>query len=105
MELNRNHYFMIGIVLLLLGLQIRLVDSYLLTEEATKIVAKHMKKVKEVQQQQPQNPPSLFMQAPPTPAVMAPKQQKISVPQWIGWACISAGGVLVLHSLAMRRPE
>jgi hypothetical protein len=104
MELNRNHYFMIGIVLLLLGLQVRLVDSYLLTEEATEIVSKHMKKAKQVQQEQP-NPPSLFMQAPPTPAVIAPKQQKVSVPQWVGWACISAGGVLVLHSLAMKRPE
>jgi hypothetical protein len=104
MELNRNHYFMIGIVLLLLGLQIRLVDSYLLTEGASEIVVKHMRKVKQAQQQQ-QTPPSLFMQAPPTPAVMAPKQQRISVPQWIGWACISAGGVLVLHSLAMKRPE
>jgi len=104
MELNRNHYFMIGIVLLLLGLQIRLVDSYLLTEEASEVVAKHMRKVKQVQQQQ-QTPPSLFMQAPPTPPVIAPKQQKISVPQWIGWAFISAGGVLVLHSLAMKRPE
>jgi hypothetical protein len=96
---------MIGIVLLLLGLQIRLVDSYLLTEEATEIVAKHMKKAKQVQQQQQPNPPSLFMQAPPAPAVMAPKQQKVTVPQWVGWACISAGGVLVLHSLAMKRPE
>jgi hypothetical protein len=103
MELNRNHYFMIGIVLLLLGLQIRLVDSYLLTEEASEIVTKHLRKAKQLQQER-QSPPSLFMQAPPPP-VIAPKQQRIRVPQWIGWACISAGGVLVLHSLAMRRPE
>ena len=36
MDINRNQYFMVGLVLLLLGLQLRLVDSYTLTPELTK---------------------------------------------------------------------
>ena len=40
MEMNRNHYFLIGLVLLFLGLQFRLVDSMVLTPEFTQTLAK-----------------------------------------------------------------
>ena len=39
MELNRNQYFFIGVVILLIGLQLRMVSTYTLTHEATKFLA------------------------------------------------------------------
>lgn len=104
MELNRNHYFMVGIVLLFLGLQARLVDTYVLTEEASDVVTKTMKKAKAEQKPEPQAA-SLFFFQPEPPPVLVPKQHKLKPPRWIGWALVSVGAVLVLHSLAMRRPE
>ena len=43
MEFNRNHYFMLGLVVLALGIQFRFVDSYVLNEQATQVAAKVLK--------------------------------------------------------------
>ena len=40
MEINRNQYFMIGVVILLVGLQFRAVGQYVLNEKATQFLAK-----------------------------------------------------------------
>ena len=39
MDLNRNQFFFIGLVVLLLGLQVRYVSAYVLNPEATKFLA------------------------------------------------------------------
>ncbi len=95
MELNRNQYFLAGVVLLLLGIQLRIVDSYVLNEKATQVLNK--------QGNNSQSPdlatPALFM-----PAAAPVARKVIRPPTWIGWALISAGAVLILHSLAMKRP-
>jgi hypothetical protein len=102
-ELNRNHYFMTGIVLLFLGIQLRMVDAYVLTKEASDVVTKQLKKAKAEEPQQ--QAASFFSFAPPPPPPMlVPKQHKLKPPRWIGWALVSAGAVLILHSLAMKRP-
>ena len=101
MELNRNHYFMIGIVALLVGIQFRMVDAYVLTEEASKVVTKYVKNAKAEQRQQ--NPPTLFFFSEPPP-ILIPKQHKWHPPKSIGWFLVSGGAVLILHSLAMKRP-
>ena len=31
--------------------------------------------------------------------------RRVRPPKWVGWAMLSVGGVLIFHSLAMRRPE
>ena len=102
MELNRNHYFMTGIVLLFLGIQLRMVDAYVLTKEASDVVTKQLKKAKAEEPQQ--QAASFFSFSPPSPPVLVPKQHKLKPPKWIGWALVSAGAVLILHSLAMKRP-
>ena len=43
-EINRNQYFLAGIIILLLGVQLKFVDSYVLNEKATQIIAKRMSK-------------------------------------------------------------
>jgi len=95
MELNRNHYFAIGIVLVMLGAQLRLVDSFVLNEKASDFVVENFRK--DDLKQNVATP--IFMAA----AGRAPTQT-LQPPPWIGWALLSIGGVLVLHSLAMRAP-
>ena len=100
MELNRNQYFMVGLVLLFLGLQIKFVDSYILTEDAATFVAQRLGKDKPAGD-------SGFMSQPFNTAgaiASSPQQRTVQPPTWLGWALMSVGAVLILHSLAMGKP-
>jgi len=90
-ELNRPQMYMAGLIVLLLGLEFRLVDSVVLTEPATKFVAEKFE-----QGELATTSPNWLAQAMPMKKVVTP-------PKWIGWSFLSVGGVLVLHSLAMRK--
>lgn len=98
MEFNRNHYFMLGIIALLLGFQVYKVDKYVLNEHTSELIAKKVGK-------EPVTDDSsgfgLFIPA-DTPT-LSPRKE-IKPPAWIGWALMSIGSVLILHSLAMTRP-
>lgn len=98
MEINRNQYFMIGIVLLALGIQFRLIDSVTLTSEASQFLAKRFA----AKSAETSDVPTAFVAA-AEQAQISPKRT-VKPPQWLGWALISMGGVLVLHSLAMPKP-
>lgn len=88
MEFNRNHYFLVGVLLLLLGLQFRAVDSFVLNEKTTRILAGRS--------QQPAI--SLLSAAGPMP------RKTVRLPNWLGYSLISVGSVLMLHALAMKKP-
>ena len=97
MELNRNQYFFAGILLVLLGVQMRMVSSFVLTPEVTRMLAK----------------PTAVAQgdAPPTLSIASPSggvagiRKTVRPPEWLGWCMISVGSVLILHSLAMKKPD
>lgn len=95
MELNRNQWMVIGLVLLALGYKFRAVDSFVLNEKTTQIIAKRLNK-------QPDAVTATFVPsfytAPP------PSRRVIRHPRWLGFMMMSIGAVLVLHSLAMPRP-
>jgi hypothetical protein len=93
MELNRNQYFFIGVVILLIGLQLRMVSTYTLTHEATKFLA-----------QRTNASAGDHALLAVTGDMGAGHQKTIQPPEWIGWCLMSIGGVLILHSLAMRKP-
>lgn len=93
-ELNRNHYFMAGLVVLLLGIQFRMVDSYVLNSRATSYLMEIKGKVSDEGVSQPRI----------LPAMGASPRKVIHPPAWLGWAMMSVGGVLVLQSLAMPKP-
>jgi hypothetical protein len=93
MELNRNQYFFIGLVVLLIGLQLRAVSSYTLTHEATRFLAERSEGAAA----------DKTMLA--VSSDMGARPQKvIHPPEWLGWCLMSVGGVLILHSLAMKKP-
>lgn len=89
MEFNRHHYLMAGLVLLCLGIQLRMVDSYVLNEKVSTVLLQHSAPTK----------PSQFL-----PSVGPTPRKEIQPPKWLGWALMSVGSVLVLHSLAMPKP-
>lgn len=92
MELNRNQYFFLGLVVLLIGIQLRMVSSYVLTQEATKFLAERT-------QSAPDTAILAF-----TSDLGAGPQKVIQLPEWSGWCLMSVGAVLILHSLAMKKP-
>jgi hypothetical protein len=97
-EINRNQYFLAGLVLLLLGIQLRMVDSFVLTPKATKLLAQcaghPAAKADEIRQ-------AALLDPEPAPVL----KKTIRPPEWIGWALLSLGAVLILHSWAMPRPD
>jgi hypothetical protein len=96
MELNRNHYMGIGMILLLLGLQFRFVDSFHLSDATTKFIAKRMKKETAASKS-----PLLAIFGSTKPDAI---QKTVRPPKWIGWCLVSIGAVLVAQSLAMKKP-
>ena len=94
MEFNRNQYFFLGIVILLLGLQVRMVSAYVLTPDATRFLAERTHST------------SSSEGAAVTFAsdLGALPNKVIHPPEWLGWCLISVGAVLILHSLAMPKP-
>jgi hypothetical protein len=95
MDLNRNQFFFIGVVVLLVGLQVRFVSSYVLNTEATRFLAERTG-------QAPLAATSSFFTMASATSV-GPKKV-LQPPDWLGWCLISVGAVLTFHSLAMKRP-
>jgi hypothetical protein len=90
-EINRNQYFLVGIVVLFLGLQVRAVESYVLNEKTSKFLAERIPALASTDG-------NLMPAAGPSP------RKTVHPPTWLGYAVISVGAVLILHSLAMKRP-
>jgi len=94
MGMQRNRYFMLGVVLFFLGLQFRLVDSFVLNEGSTRALQKIVKQAKVAEGGNPAT--NAFMQASP---VMPKKSFK--PPQWLGFVLLTVGGVISLHALVL----
>lgn len=93
MELNRNHYLVIGVVLILFGIQVRMVDTYVLNQAASaRLVPRSQRTLA--------NDLSFSNLMANTTNV----RKTISPQPWVGWLVLSAGAVLTLHALAMPKP-
>lgn len=98
MDFNRNQFFMAGLIIFLLGIQLRMVDAFVLNERSTQFLAQRMQQVKGNQVASASDMPTLF-------AAQAPiAKHHLKPPAWLGWAMISVGSVLILHSLALKKP-
>jgi len=92
MDLNRNQFLFIGLVVLFIGLQVRYVSAYVLTPQATKFLAERTG----------QSPAAASMFTAFGNATGARKV--VQPPDWLSWCLMSVGAVLCLHSLAMPKP-
>ncbi len=95
MDITRYHVFLAGVVLLLLGFELRMVDAFVLTPKATKFLA-----------QQTGHPVAV---ASATLESMGAGEPKLSgkafkPPEWVSWFLLSLGSVFVLQSCAMPKP-
>jgi hypothetical protein len=93
MDLNRNQFFFLGVFVLLIGLQVRMVSAYVLNPKPAKFIAEKMGGSQPAAN-------SLLSMTSGTDAQL----RKLSPPEWLGWCLISIGAVLVLHSLALQKP-
>jgi hypothetical protein len=94
MDLNRNQFFFLGLLVLLIGIQVRYVSAYVLNPKATQFLAER------TGQSTPAS--STFFTA--TSGTFAAPRKVLEPPEWLSWCLISVGAVLCLHSLAMPRP-
>ena len=93
MQFTRNRYFMAGMLLVMLGIQFRMVQSFVLNEPTTRTLSR-------ITSQNPvaSNAPSLasfLMQVYPSP------RKYVEPPRWLGLAMVTIGAVVALHAMAM----
>ncbi len=93
LELNRNQWFFLGAIILLMGVQLRMVSVYVLNEDTTRFLAERIHAATDADQAMVGLSSDL-----------GTLQKEIHPPNWLGWCLISVGAVLILHSLAMQRP-
>ena len=95
MDITRNQFFFAGLLCLMLGGQLRAVESFELTPDFTQFLAERtghpLAAVNNATQTIVQS------DKPPAKKVCYP-------PDWLGWSLISVGAVLVLHSWGMKKP-
>ncbi|MGW8256081.1 MAG: hypothetical protein ACWGMZ_01205 [Thermoguttaceae bacterium] len=96
MDITRNQYFFAGLVLLFLGLEFNMVDTFVLTPEFTQFLAERS------------GHPIASVNA-ATQTLLQSEPVAVSKnwrpPEWLGWSLISLGSVLILHSWAMKKPD
>lgn len=93
MELTRNHYLIIGVILLGLGIQFRYVKTMVFNEPATKWINENF------------GPPPQTASVGIMQSFGPVTKRSYTPPPWLGWALMSLGGVIVLNSLVMNKPS
>lgn len=92
MSVYRNRFFLVGLLLVLLGVQFRMVDSFVLNEPTTRALAKFTKT--------PLVDNSTTMGALFSTVTPAPTK-RVHPPRWLGLALIAMGTVISLHAFAL----
>jgi hypothetical protein len=95
MDITRNQYFFAGLLCLFMGGQFRMIESAELTPEFTQFLAERVG--------HPLASVSAATQT-LTQSDRPPVTKLVRPPECVGWALISMGCVLVLHSWAMKKP-
>lgn len=95
MDITRNQYFFAGLLCLMLGTQLQMVESFELTPDFTQFLAERTG-----------HPLAAVNTAAQTVAQSdKPPAKKVCYPPgWLGASLISIGAVLVLHSWGMKKP-
>jgi LPS O-antigen subunit length determinant protein (WzzB/FepE family) len=96
MQMTRNRYFLIGILLILLGIQFRMVESFVLNAPTTRALAKMTKNTPVADNNFMS---TVLLQVYPTPT------KRVSPPRWLGLAMIAIGAVVVLHAISMPKNQ
>jgi hypothetical protein len=87
-------FLTIGIVVLLIGLHLRMVDTFVLTPKASHFVEAKIKRMGRTTN--PYAYDSVLLTAGPVP------KKSITPPRWLGLALISVGAILIFHGVSLR---
>ena len=96
MEFDRNRYFMLGILIFLLGIQFRMVESFVLNETSTRALAKFANNTQLAGNSQTER---FLLAVTPSP------KKTVKPPSWLGLAMLTVGGVICLHALVLPKPN
>jgi hypothetical protein len=96
MQMTRNRYFLIGILLILLGCQFRMVESFVLNEPTTRALHKVTRETPVASRDITS---AFMMQVHPKPT------KRVAPPRWLGLAMIAAGTVVALHAIALPKDQ
>lgn len=91
MDLNRNQFLFMAVLIALIGVQLRMVSSYVLSSETTQFLAARSQDS------------AISGAAATMPDMLPPKV--LTPPDWLGWCLISVGAVLFFHSMTMPKPS
>jgi protein-S-isoprenylcysteine O-methyltransferase Ste14 len=86
MQLKRNHFLLVGLLLFFLGIQFRLVQSFTLSERSSRFIAAQMGEGGATR---------------PGPWPTVASRKVVQPPRWLGLALMSVGAVVTLKSLSM----
>ena len=89
-----KNYFLAGGLVLLLGVQLQMVDSFVLSEGATRALARFSKSEQVAARA---SMTSLLLTVHPEP------KKKVQPPNWLGLAVMTTGVVMCSHAVAIRR--
>lgn len=93
MEMDRNRYFMIGVLLFLLGIQFRSIESFVLNEPSTRVLARFTHGSQYASAADFGT--SVYLNVHPSP------KKQLKPPTWLGWVLLTAGGVMAVHALVL----
>src|SRR4029078_3593422 len=82
MEFNRNQYFLAGLVIFLLGIQLRLVHGFVLNERATQLLHQRMQQIRGTAVASAGESTTLMASLPPG------HTHRISPPKWLRWSLL-----------------
>ncbi len=92
MSMYRNRYFLAGILLILVGIQFRMVDSFVLNESASRALARVSKSTPVADNS---GMSSMLMSVYPNPT------KRVEPPRWLGLAMIAVGSIVACHAIAI----
>jgi hypothetical protein len=99
--MNRNHFFLVGLVLLYVGLQFRFVETFVLNNKTSTFLAQRFGSA---EANAGLNITQAAQRVFPFSSATGSATRGVTPPEWVGWALLSIGSVLVLHALAMPKP-
>ncbi len=94
---DRNKCLLLGLLLVLMGIEARMIAGFTLTQEATETLAAYYAPK---QMQTAQTLQSIAPGAAPRVT-----KKRVQLPRWLGLACLATGSVLILHSFVMPKPD
>ena len=90
--LQTHRLFMIGLIVAMLGIQLRVVDHFILNERVSALVERHAPS-----QSAARDAEILVSYSPyDEPLQAVPARRTVRPPEWLGWSLLSVGVVLIL---------